>query len=429
MHLSSSTEKRVFASGIIGNLLEVYDVTICLFMSQVLASTFFPVENKITNLFNVFIVFFISYLSRPFGSVILGMIADYTGRKRILIWTVFFLGVSTAAIGFIPSYQTIGVVSVLLFFSIRILQSLMAGGEYISSLVYLIESTNEQKRNFYGSWAAVGVNSGALLASLVCFFLTNLISHHAAPAWIWRLAFIFSFIGVGFGLWVRSSIPESMDFILKSATGKKIDKFFLIKSSVNFIRQNPIQSLGVCLLTWLGVCVTFTFFIYAPIHMTTINNLTQQEAFRINTFSLMLLVMLIPLFGILSERVNRLSLMLMAALSFAIIAFPYFNYITYGNYNQILMFQLLASIPSACFFSLAPTFIAEIFPTNVRCTAFALLYQTTASFAAGLTPLILFYISSHMHASPAWMVVFSAMVGCIYLFYSRKDSYSITFVH
>ncbi len=421
MYLSSSTEKRIFASGVIGNLLEMYDVTICVFMSQILASTFFPTENKATNLFNVFILFFISYLSRPLGSVILGLFADYTGRKRILILTIFLLGFSTAAIGFIPSCQKIGIVAVLLFFFMRILQSFVAAGEYISSLVYVIESANEKKRNFYGSWPAVGINSGTLLASLVCFLLTYLMSNHILPAWSWRLAFIFSLVGMGFGLWVRYSIPESMDFILQSAAGKKLDNS-LIKSCLRFIRHHPIQSFGVCLLTWLGVSVTFAFFIYAPIHMTTINHLTQQEAFKVNTFALMLLVALIPVFGILSERVNRLSLILIVALGFAMIAFPYFNYFTYGGYNQVLIFQLLASIPSACFFGLVPTFIAETFPIEVRCTAFALLYQTTASFAAGLTPLILFYLSNGAHASPAWLIVLPGITGCVYLFYSRRKN-------
>jgi len=108
------------------------------------------------------------------------------------------------------------------------------------------------------------------------------------------------------------------------------------------------------------------------------------------------------------------------SVGFGALAFPYFSYITSGSFNEILMMQLFASIPSACFFSLAPTFIAETFPTEVRCTAFALLYQTTASFAAGLTPLILFYLSNGAHLSPAWLIILSAVGGSVYLFYSRR---------
>ncbi len=134
-------------------------------------------------------------------------------------------------------------------------------------------------------------------------------SNHILPEWSWRLAFVFSLVGMGFGLWIRYSIPESMDFILKSAAGKKLDNS-LIKSSLSFIRHHPIQSFGVCLLTWLGVSVTFAFFIYAPIHMTTFNHLTQQEAFRINTFALVLLVTLIPVFGMRQYRSTWMILLL-----------------------------------------------------------------------------------------------------------------------
>jgi MHS family proline/betaine transporter-like MFS transporter len=153
--------------------------------------------------------------------------------------------------------------------------------------------------------------------------------------------------------------------------------------------------------------------------MTSINHLSQQEAFSINTLALTLLIILIPIFGILSDYINKISLMLIASISFAIMAFPYFWYISFGSYSDALTLQLLAAIPSACFFSLAPTLIAETFPTEVRCTAFSLIYQTVASLAAGLTPLILLHLSRNTHTSPAWLLVGSAIFGGIYLHYAQ----------
>ena len=111
----SHMKKRIIASGIIGNFLENFDVMMCAFLAQFIARTFFPANSLEHNIFNTFCIFFIGYLSRPIGSLLIGLYADQIGRKKMLIASIVMVGVCTSIIGIIPSYQSIGIASTILF--------------------------------------------------------------------------------------------------------------------------------------------------------------------------------------------------------------------------------------------------------------------------------------------------------------------------
>jgi len=185
----SQTKRRIIASSVIGNLLENFDVMICAFLAQFIAITFFPSNSFENNIFNTFIIFFIGYLSRPIGSILIGLYADQIGRKKTLIFSIIMVGVCTAIIGVIPSYQSIGITSTILFSFFRILQNISVGGEYISSIAYLIENAEKKEKGFLGSWVSVGFNLGSLFASLLVFILIYLIEESILPTWSWRVIF------------------------------------------------------------------------------------------------------------------------------------------------------------------------------------------------------------------------------------------------
>ena len=210
--------RKIIASGVIGNLLENFDVMLCAFLAQFIAKTFFPSNSLNDNLLHTFGVFLIGYLSRPIGSLVIGLYADQVGRKKMLIFSIVIVGICTAMIGLTPSYQAIGVSSTILFIFFRILQNVSVGGEYISSIAYLIESADKNKRGFFGSWVSFGFNFGSLLASLFAFLVIYLIEKNIFPEWGWRIVFLLSLLGTFVGLWIRRSLPESIEFILENST-------------------------------------------------------------------------------------------------------------------------------------------------------------------------------------------------------------------
>lgn len=415
----SPTKKRIIASGVIGNFLENFDFMICAFLAQFIAVTFLPSNSVTNNIFNTFSIFFIGYLSRPLGGLLIGLYADQMGRKTALIFSIVMVGVCTAIIGIIPSYQTIGITATILFSFFRVLQNICVGGEYISSIAYLIENADQKERGFYGSWVSVGFNLGSLFASILVFILIYYIEKNILPIWSWRIIFILAIFGTGIGFWVRRSLPESLEYIFEHTDGTTQKKSDILRLAIRLIKTYPLRCLAIAAIAWLGVAETAAIFVYSPIHMTTINHFSQYQAMGINTISLLLLIPLIPIFGYLSDYYSKVKLLVFSSLAFALLALPYFIFLSSGNYEQILIFKLLFCIPSACYYSIAPVLITESFPTRLRCTSLALIYQMTLSLAAGITPLAMLYLANHnpeIPYSPAYYLIGSCILGCLGLY-------------
>ncbi|MDI1353147.1 MAG: MFS transporter [bacterium] len=412
----SSTKKRIIASGIIGNFLENFDFMLCAFLAQFIAITFFPSDSMTNNIFNTFSIFFIGYLSRPIGGLLIGLYADQMGRKTALIFSIVMVGVCTAIIGIIPSYQTIGITATILFSFFRILQNICVGGEYISSIAYLIENADQKERGFYGSWVSVGFNMGSLFASLMVFILTYYIEKNILPSWSWRIIFILAIFGTGIGYWIRRSLPESLEYIFEQADGVTQKKSDILRLAIQLIKSHPLRCFAIVTIAWLGVAETAAIFVYSPIHMTTINHFSQHQAMGMNTIALFFLIPLIPIFGYLSDYISKIKLLLLSSLAFSLLAIPYFMFLSTGSYLQILILKLLFCIPSACYYSIAPVLITESFPTRLRCTSLALIYQMTLSLAAGITPLAMLYLANHspgISYSPAYYLIGSCILGFI----------------
>ena len=413
----------VIASGLIGNLLEAFDVMLCAFLSQIIAETFFPPMPSENRLFYVFNIFLVGYLSRPIGSLLISLYADQIGRKRMLIFSILTVGIGTSMIGCIPSYQSIGILSCILFLLFRMVQNVSIGGEYITSIAYLIEHGSEKKRGFYGCWVAMGFNCGTLLASIFAFAITYLIENGAIPSWSWRIIFMSSLFGMLLGIWMRLSIPESIGFILENSSTTTPKKTSILKNSIQFIQEHYAQCMAIFSIAWLGVCATFSIFIYSPIHMITVHKMAQHTSLGINTISLILLITLIPIFGILSDYINRISLLIVSSVFMLILSFPYFWYLSYGSYYEILSIKLVFSVLCACYFSIAPVVITETFPLKIRCTSIALIYQTASSLAAGLTPVIMLYLANKTNIphSPYYLLLASSLFGAIALCFLKRN--------
>jgi len=422
--LNSYPSKNIYviASGFIGNLLEAFDVMLCAFLSKIIADAFFPRMLESNKLFYVFNIFLVGYLSRPLGALLISLYADQIGRKKMLIFSILAVGIGTTAIGCLPSYEAIGASSCILFLLFRMIQNISIGGEYITSIAYLIEHGEEKKRGFYGCWVAMGFNSGTLFASLFAFTITYLINIGAAPAWSWRIMFISSLLGMILGVWMRLSIPESIGFILENSSTALTQKTNILRQSLQFIKQYKAQCMAIFLIAWFGVCTTFSIFIYSPIHMNMINTITQHESLGINTVSLALLIVLVPFFGIISDYINRIAILITSSILILLFSYPYFWYLSYGSYYEILSIKLIFSVFCASYFSIAPVLITEVFPLKIRCTSIALIYQTASSLAAGLTPVIMLYLANKTSQpySPCYVLIGSALFGIFALLFLKQ---------
>ena len=173
-----------------GNVLEWYDFTVYGFLAPILASHFFPTDDKFAALLSAFAVLAVGYAARPIGSVIFGHIGDRIGRKPALMISVLLMGGGSVAIAALPTFDQIGITAAVLLVLIRIVQGISVAGEYTASGVLLIEQAPEHRRGLTGSWIAFAMMWGCVLGSAVPAAFTSFLSPEAMDSWGWRVPFL-----------------------------------------------------------------------------------------------------------------------------------------------------------------------------------------------------------------------------------------------
>ncbi|HAU0967571.1 TPA: MHS family MFS transporter [Legionella pneumophila] len=414
------TSKKIIISGAIGNALEMYDYVIWGLFSVFLSKEFLPPHSTLSD---IFFLFLITYVLRPFGSLLGGMLADQVGRKKVLTLSIVLMGLCTALVGVLPSYEKIGVVAVYLLLFIRLIQVFSVGSEYISSVSLLIESCEKNKKGYFGSWAAFGVNAGMLVASLTGVLVLYLIDIHILPPWGWRLAFILAFLTMMFGFWIRRSIPESQEFISNHARSEQRSLNHILVDTLRLLKQQFFESSIVFLLVLFGVATTVLMFVNAPLHLVTVNGISSTRAFVINSSGLAIVTGLIPIMGVLSDLYGRTRIILTGIIILMLFITPYYSCLTSGTFSQILLFTCLMAIPCAVIFAVIPVFITDIFPHSVRCSITNLIYSLAAVAGGGVTPIIAIKLGEHHDHSPSYILIVLGSISLITLIlFLKKDN-------
>lgn len=404
--------KRIIIGGALGNALEMYDYVIWGLFSVYLSKEFLPPN---ANLSDIFFLFLLTYILRPIGSLIGGILADQAGRKKILTLSISLMGICTSIVGILPSYAQIGVISVFLLLFIRLIQVFAVGSEYISSLAFLIESCHPKQRGFFGSWAAFGVNAGVLISSLIGSLILYLMDLALLPPWGWRLAFILAFITMIIGYWIRHALPESVEFIKENARNEKRAFLEVFYEAIAIFKSQLFDTLLIFFLVCFGVSTTILVFIYAPIHITTLNPIHNTQAFIINTSSLSLLVLCIPFFGYLSDKIGQIKIIFTSSLLLLLIGLPYFKIISSSTFYSILLAHTLIAIPCASLFAVTPVLITAIFPFPIRCAATNLIYSLAACIGRGVTLFIASTLAHHTAYWPGYIFIFLGGINLIFL--------------
>lgn len=408
-------QNKAILGGLMGNVVEAYDMSICYFLATELSRELLgDSKGRPTVMLSLI---FIAYLAKPIGAFILGILSDLYGRKTILMASIVIMGLSTALIGFIPGYQAIGLLAPALLLTCRIIQSMALGSEFLNSSSLLVESGDTSQRGYRGCWSSVGVKAGYLLACLVVEGFHYYANGHPHNDILWRVPFFLAVLTTGIGLYIRHKMPESLAYILYYSNREKPTTSAIYKQSIQFIKQYPFMFQFAFFSSFLSVTTGFFFYLYIPMHAIEYAHIPRTTIMASNTLSLVFVTLLIPLFGWLSDRSDRLRMLTYANLGLLLLAYPFMYVINYGNAGYFLAMQLLISVPCACYYSVATVLLTELFPLQIRCTALSIVYSLSASLAAGLPPLLSDYLTrnTHMPSSPSLIIIVLATVVLIHI--------------
>lgn len=371
--------RRVIYAASIGNVMEWYDFNIFAFMAVPLAHNFFPKEDPTAALLSTFAVFGVGLVVRPLGGYVIGRMGDTSGRKPALILTVLLMAASTALIGILPSYGTVGILAPMLLLIGRLMQGFSTGGEWGGATTFMAEWSEPGKRGLQTSYQQLSNAIGLLVGSGIGAALASLLTVDAINSWGWRVPFLLGGLFGPIGFWLRRSTEETPPFRAAEAAPHA---------------ARPVSETVRLVATGIGFTAGWTVCFYAFLNfMPTFTRLqlklSQAEALWSNTIGIIAFTLLIPAMGALSDRIGRRPVLLTSCVLFMALPVPAFWLMLHGwGYGFVIAMQIVFGAALALFSGPGPAAIAELFPTRGRSTWLSLSFSAGVAIFGGFTPFI-----------------------------------------
>ncbi len=407
--------RKVIAAGITGNVLEWYDFAVYGFYAPIIGRLFFPSDDPTVSLIASFGAFAAGFLMRPVGGLVFGYIGDKIGRKRALVLSVMLMAIPTGVIGILPDHATIGIAAAVLMVAMRMLQGLSVGGEYTGSIVYLAEHAPNDRRGFLTSWTLFGAVGGILLGSGVSALIANLLTDAEVASWGWRIAFLSGILVGVVGLLVRRHLPE-----IEGAAEAEKPKNPVMEAFRTQWREMA-KVVGFNIVNAVGF---YMMFVYVVTWLIKQVKEPRSDALDINTISMAVLLVLVPVFGALSDRIGRKPLLLFGAGGLALLGYPLIWLMHHPDFTMILLGQLGFSVLIGAYFGASPAMLTEMFPRRVRVSALSVGYNVGLAIFGGTTPLIATWLIARTHddLSIAWYLIACAIVSFLVVLTLREGS-------
>ncbi|HKY90532.1 MAG TPA: MFS transporter [Nevskiaceae bacterium] len=320
-------ERRVIFASSLGTVFEWYDFYLYATLAPFFASLFFPKGNETAALLSAFATYAAGFLVRPFGALVFGRLGDLVGRKYTFLVTILVMGVATAAVGFLPTYESIGIAAPIVLVSLRLLQGLALGGEYGGAATYVAEHAPPGRRGYATSWIQTTATMGFFLSLVVIGACRVSMDKDAFADWGWRIPFLVSIVLLVFSVYIRSRLNESPVFQRMKAEGRG-SKSPLTDSFLRYPNNKYVLLALLGATAGQGV-VWYTGQFYALFFLTITLKVDYLTAYTLIGASLLIGTPLFVLFGALSDRIGRLKIILAGCLLGALTYIPIFQAITH----------------------------------------------------------------------------------------------------
>ncbi|MFP1918178.1 MFS transporter [Lonsdalea quercina] len=385
-----SSHKKIIA-GTIGNILEWYDFLIYGFFAAVIARQFFPASDEYSSLLISLATFGVGFFTRPIGGLVIGFYADKYGRKKALQLIIWLMFIAVTLFVVTPSYHQIGMTAPILIVIARLIQGFATGGEYASSTSYLVEGSDDNKKTFYGSWQLFGQCLAVVLASIISMIIFNVFTE-SLDSWGWRIAFAIGLIICPVGLWIRNNLSESDEFVQQQTQEKPPG------AKMGLDVRKII--LGSCLVV-SGTVGFYVLLINMPSFASKQLGMPITDVLTLQIGIVSLMALIIPLFGILADKVGRKRVFLISTLGYFVMVLPLFTWVIHSpEISHMLVMQLALGICLAAQFATMPTMLTLLFPVENRVTSLSISYNLATMTFGGFSPFIVAWLS-HNWGSPA----------------------------
>ena len=381
------TIRRVVMSALVGASIEWYDFFLYGVVAGIVFNKlYFPAGDPVVATLLAYTTFAVGFVTRPLGGVIFGHFGDKIGRKSMLIITLMIMGVATFLIGLVPTYAQIGIGAPLLLLLLRVMQGIGLGGEWGGAVLMAYEYAPPEKRGFYASLPQIGLAIGLCLASGVVALLSSLLSDAQFLAWGWPVAFLLSGAMVGVGMYIRLKVRETPEFEALKARNAEARIPFM-----DMLRRYPGNVLKGMGARYIDGVFFNIFGVFSIAYLTNTIKITRTEALLGVMASALVMIVTIPFFGRLSDRLGRPRVYMWGSLITALASFPAFWLMTHSGGNVMLIWLSIVipfGILYAAVYGPEAALFCDLFDAKVRYTGISFVYQFSGIFASGITPIV-----------------------------------------
>ncbi len=415
----------IVLAGTIGTIIEWYDFLIYgTAAALVFNSQFFPGVDPRIGTLAALGAFAVGFLARPVGGAIFGHFGDRLGRKSMLMLTMIAMGLSTAAIGILPTYGQIGIAAPALLVALRVVQGIALGGEWGGASLMVLEHAPPRRRGLFGSFVQVGFPVGLVTASAV-FSLVSLMPEADFKAWGWRIPFIVSVLLIAVGVFVRARLPETPVFEAMKSRGAiaRVPLFEMVRHNL----QSFLVAVGLKLseVSWV-----YMLTIFVVVYATTKLGLSKSLMLNAIVAGALLELFTIPLFGYLSDLFGRRSLYFAGVAFTVLFAFPLFWLLDVKTPGIVILTLVVAlNLGHGLMFAPESTYFPELFGPNVRYSGASLGFQVSAAIGGGFAPLIATALAGYTGgtAGVSIMLILLALVTLVATLFARETKDDVLF--
>ncbi len=383
---SLNRARRAALGSFAGAVVDWYDFLLYgITAALVFNSEFFPQIGPAMGTLAAFATFGVGFLFRPLGGIIFGHFGDKLGRKRMLMLTVWMMGIATALIGLLPSFATIGWWAPVLLVTLRAIQGFAVGGEWGGAALLSVESAPAKKKAFYSSGVQVGYGVGLLLSTGLVSLISALTTNEQFLSWGWRIPFLFSIVLVIAALWVRNGMEESAEFEQQQTTPVAKERLPVMEALI----RHPGAFLKII---GLRLCELLTMYIVTAFALNySTQNLGLPRELFLNIGLLVggLSCLTIPCFAWLADRYGRRRVYITGALIGSLSAFPFFMALEAQSIFWIVVFSvLLANVAHDMVVCVQQPMFTGMFGARYRYSGAGVGYQVASVVGGGFTPFI-----------------------------------------
>ncbi len=372
------------ASGWIGSALEYYDFFIyATAASLIFPQAFFPSSNPTVAIVASLATYGVGYVARPIGAIVLGHWGDRHGRKNVMLVCLFLMGVSTMAVGLLPTYRQAGVWAPILLVILRLIQGFAVAGEISGASSMILEHAPFGRRGYFASFTLQGVQAGQILAAAVFLPLSYALSKEAFMSWGWRVPFLLSVVVLIAGYVIRREVDETPAFAEERAH-REVPKTPVVDALTNH-GADLLRVVCMSLMNVIPVVATIFGAAYAVQPGYGVG-MDRNVYLWIPVIGNIVAVVVIPFVGDLSDRIGRRPPIIVGSLLSGLLSFAYLYTISIKNVPLAFVFSILMwGVVYQGYNAIFPSFYPELFPTRARVSGMAI-SQNVGTMLTALLP-------------------------------------------